>query len=112
MAFLPWETCWSPPQEERKIFQQIAIASTRKFSGRPWFSASLRFQNPANCVQITLGPTVAKFEGSPTACVPSLFVSNVMSSPPKVDELRRAVMHANLDLVRITELWLKRHIHD
>ena len=29
-----------------------------------------------------------------------------------MDELRRPVMHANLDLVCITELWLKRHIHD
>ena len=44
--------------------------------------------------------------------VPSLFVSNVMSLPPKGDELRHAVMYATLDLVCITESWLKRHIHD
>ncbi|KAK2558034.1 hypothetical protein P5673_019602 [Acropora cervicornis] len=112
IVLLPWETCESPRQKERKILQQIVIASTRKFSGRPWFSASLRCHNPANCVQITSGPTFAKRKGSPTACVPSLFVSNVLSLAPKVDELRRAVMHANLDLVRITELWLTRHIHD
>ena len=112
MAFLPWETCGSPRQKERKIFQQIAIASTRKVSSRPWFSASLHSHNPANCIQITSGPTVAKRKGSTTAYVPSLFVSNAMSLPPKGDELRHAVMYATLDLVCITELWLKRHIHD
>ena len=92
--------------------KQIAIVSTLKVSGLPWFSAPLRCLNPANCIQITPAPTDAKGKVSPTAYVPSLFVSNVMSLASKVDELRHVVKYANLDLVCITESWLKSHIHD
>ena len=90
-------------ERERVSIQQIALVSTRKVSGRPWFSAPLRCLNPANCIQITPAPTDAKGKVSPTAYVPSLFVSNIMSLAPKVDELRHVVKYANLDLVCITE---------
>ena len=60
----------------------------------------------------TPASTDEKRKGSPTAYVPSLFVSNVMSLAPKVDELRHVAKYANLDLVCITESWLKSHIHD
>ena len=108
-------------ERERVSIKQIAIVSTRKV-GRPWFSAPLRSVtlryaplrclNPANCIQITPAPTDAKRKVSLTAYVPSLFVSNFMSLASKVDELRQVVKYANLDLVRITESWLKSHIHD
>ena len=75
-------------------------------------TAILGFQlRYAAITQITAASTVAKSKGSPTAYVPSLFVSNVMSLAPKVDELRQGVKYANLDLVCITESWLKSHIH-
>ena len=99
-------------ERERVSIKQIAIVSTQKVSGRPWFSALLRCHNPANCIQITPAPTDAKRKVSPTAYVPSLFVSNVMSLASKVDELRHVVKYANVDLVCITESWLKSHIHD
>ena len=99
-------------ERERVSIKQIAIVSTLKVSGLPWFSAPLRCLNPANCIQITPAPTDVKGKVSPTAYVPSLFVSNVMSLASKVDELRHVVKYANLDLVCITESWLKSHIHD
>lgn len=86
-------------ERERVSIKQIVCASTRRLSGRPWFSAPLRRHNLANCIPITPAPISAKRKGSPTAYVPSLFVSNVMSLAPKVDELRHIVDYANLDLV-------------
>ena len=83
-------------ERERVSIKQIAIISTWKVSGRPWFSAPLRCHNPLNCIQITPAPTDAKRMGSPTAYVPSLFVSNVMSLAPKVDELRHAPWEQSL----------------
>ena len=99
-------------ERERVSFKQIASASTRRVSGRPWFSAPLLCRNHANCIPITQAPAYAKTKSSPTAYVPSLFVSNVMSLAPKVDELRHGVKYANLNLVCISESWLKSHIHD
>ena len=88
--------------------KQIAVVSTRKVSGCPWFSAPLHCYNPANCKQITPVSTDEKRKSSPTAHVPSLFVSNVMSLVPKLDELRHLVRYANFHLVNvcITESWL------
>ena len=99
-------------EREKVSIKQIASASTRRVSGRPWFSAPLRCHNHANCIPITPAPAYAKKKGSPTAYVPSLFVSNVMSLAPKVDELRHVVKYANLNFVCISESWLKSHIHD
>ena len=85
-------------ERERFSLKQIAVVSARKVSGRPWFSGPLRCHNPANCIPITPARTDGKRKGSPTAYVPSLFVLNVMSLAPKVDELRHVVKYANLDL--------------
>ena len=88
--------------------KQIAVVSTRKVSGCPWFSAPFHCYNPANCKQITPASTDEKRKSSLTAYVPSLFVSNVMSLVPKLDELRHLVRYANFHLVNvcITESWL------
>ena len=104
-------------ERERVSMKQIAVVSTRKVSGCPWFSdpshcpelielieliLTLHCHNPANCIQITPASTNEKRNSSPTAYVPSLFVSNVVSLAPKVDELRHLVKYANLDLVCTT----------
>ena len=99
-------------ERERVSMKQIAVVSTRKVSGCPWFSALLHFHKAANCIPITPASTDEKRKSSPKAYVPSLFVANVMSLAPKVDELRHLVKYANLDLVCITESGLKSHIHD
>ena len=44
--------------------------------------------------------------------VPSLFLSNVVSLAPKIDEVSHVVQNANYDLVCITESWLRQHIPD
>ena len=44
--------------------------------------------------------------------VPSLMLSNVMSLAPKIDELRVSIANSNVDVVCITETWLKGHIED
>ena len=75
-------------ERERVSMKQIAVVSTRKVSGCPWFSAPLHCHNPASCIRITPASTDEKRKSSPTAYVPSLFVSNVMSLASKVDELR------------------------
>lgn len=54
----------------------------------------------------------AQIEGSLSAFVPSLFLSNVMSLAPTIDEIRHVASYANLDYICITQTWLKRHIHD
>ena len=89
-------------ERERVSIKEIAVVSTRKVSGCHWFSAPLHCHNPANCIQITPASTNEKRNSSPTAYVPSLFVSNVVSLAPKVDELRHLVKDANLDLVCTT----------
>ena len=61
-----------------------------------------------NC-PITVTPR-DKPSGSSSLFVPSLLLSNVMSLAPKIDEIREVVHNANLDLVCITESWLKDHI--
>ena len=99
-------------ERERVSMKQIAVVSARKVSGCPWFSAPLHCHNPAYCIQITPASTDEKRNSPRTAYVPSLFVWNVMSLAPKVDELRHLLKYANLDLVCITESWLKSHIHD
>ena len=45
-------------------------------------------------------------EGQSKQFVPSLFLSNVISLSPKMDELSHVVQNANYDLVCKTETWL------
>ncbi len=50
--------------------------------------------------------------GSLNVFVPSLLLSNVMSSAPKIDEVRSVAAEVNLDIICIVESWLQTHIHD
>ena len=78
---------------------------------KPSWRVSQQAHNSLNCVRIT--PTsISTRKGSPSAYVPSLYLSNVMSLAPKIDESRHVVQYANLDCVCITESWLRSHIHD
>lgn len=61
--------------------------------------------------------TVAKLhrhqtEHIPKENVPSLFLSNVMSLTPKIDELRVILESSLIDIAFITETWLKNTIDD
>ena len=47
-------------ERERVSMKQIAVVSTRKVSGCPWFSAPLHCHNPANCIRITPASTDEK----------------------------------------------------
>lgn len=88
-------------EREGVSIKQIAIVLTRKVNN---------CHNLANCITlITQASTEEKRKGLPTAYVPSLFVLNVMFLASKVDELHHV---ANLDVICITVLWLKSHIHD
>ena len=73
-----------------------------------------RCHNPANCIQIATNPRTTKpaVEGQSKLIVPSMFLSNAMSLPPKIDEVSHVVQNANFDLVCITETWLQQHILD
>ena len=70
-----------------------------------------RSHNPSNCVCITPSQpsTSARRDNN---FVLSLFLSNVMSLAPKIDELAHVVLNANFDLVCITKTWLQKHIPD
>ena len=70
-----------------------------------------RSHNPSNCVCITPSQpnTSARRDKN---FVLSLFLSNVMSLAPKIDELAHVVLNANFDLVCITKTWLQKHIPD
>ena len=46
------------------------------------------------------------------AKVPNLMVTNAMSLAPKIDEVREFVHRKEVDLVFITETWLKEHVDD
>ena len=62
--------------------------------------------------QTTVSKTsIAKPAASPQF-VPSLFLSNVMSLAPKIDEVNSVVINANVDVVCITETWLQSHNPD
>lgn len=72
---------------------------------------SQQAHNSLNCFSIT--PTsISTRKGSPSAYVLSLYLSNVMSLAPKIDEICHVVQYANLDCVCITESWLRSHIHN
>ena len=65
----------------------------------------------SNCMAIKLTPS-QKQQGSSSAFVPSLYLSNVMLLAPNIDEIRHLANYANVDCICITETWLKCHIHD
>ena len=44
--------------------------------------------------------------------VPSVFLIDVMSLDPKINELPHVVLNANSDLVSITKTWLQKHTPD
>ena len=74
---------------------------------------NLRGHNPSNCISISTKPqftSVSDWQGR--NFVPSLFLSNVMSLAPKIDEVSHVVQNANYDLVCNTESWLRQHISD
>ena len=69
-----------------------------------------RHRNIANCV--TICPSQQNQQGARKVYVPSVFLSNVMSLAPKMDEVSDVITNANLDIACITETWLRDHIHD
>lgn len=74
---------------------------------------SFRRHNPMNCISINTKPHIIRvLKGQGKHFVPSLFLSNVMSLSPKIDEVSHVVQNANFDLVCITESWLQEHIPD
>ena len=78
---------------------------------KPSWRVSQQAHNSLNCVRIT--PTlISTRKGSPSAYVPLLYLSNVMSLAPKIDEICHIVQYGNLDCVCITESLLRSHIHD
>ena len=72
----------------------------------------LKSHNPENCVHITPSCLNNTRKGSEAAFVPGLLLSNVMSLASKNDEVRHFVDYANVDLVCLTETWLREHIQD
>jgi hypothetical protein len=42
----------------------------------------------------------------------ALMISNVMSLVPKIDELREVIHNSDVEIVCITETWLRDHIDD
>ncbi|KAK2555929.1 hypothetical protein P5673_022205 [Acropora cervicornis] len=78
---------------------------------KPSWRVFQQAHNTSNCVCIT--PTsISARKGFPSAYVPSLYLSNVKSLAPKIEEVRHVAQYANLDCVCITESWLRSHIND
>lgn len=71
-----------------------------------------RSRNPSNCINIKMTNPANKTHGSLKTYVPSLFLWNVMSLAPKIDELHCIANHGDLDCICITESWLQSHIHN
>ncbi|XP_028516134.1 uncharacterized protein LOC114575459, partial [Exaiptasia diaphana] len=71
-----------------------------------------RSRNLLNCVFVPVtAPNITSLsDNQQRVFVPSLLLSNVMSLSPKIDEVRDVVLHADFDLVCITETWLRDHI--
>jgi len=102
--------------QERNNFRRFKISTIQQqrvgngLDKSSW-RVSQKAQNSSNCVRITPTP-ISTRKGSPSTYVPSLYLSNVMSLAPKIDEIRHVVQYANLYCVCITESWLQSHIHD
>ena len=56
--------------------------------------------------------TTAPTRRQERAKVPNVMVSNIMSLVPKIDEVREFVLRKEVDLVFITETWLKECVSD
>ena len=70
-----------------------------------------RPRNPSNCVCITPSqPNISVPQDK--HFVPSVFLTDVMSLDPKINELPHVVLNANSDLVSITKTWLQKHTPD
>ena len=62
-------------------------------------------RNLDNCIRVsTINPV--KMDASSSVFVPSALLSNIMSLPPKFDEVREVITDANYDLAFLTETWL------
>ena len=102
--------------QERSKFRRFKISTIRQRGvgdglDKPSWRVFHRAHNSSNCIRI-IPTSISARKGSPFAYVPSLYLSNVMSLAPKIDEIRHVVQYANLDCVCITESWLQSHIHD
>ncbi|XP_068749281.1 uncharacterized protein [Montipora capricornis] len=101
--------------QERSKFRRFKISTIQQRGvgyglDKPSWRVFQLAHNTSNCVCIT--PTsISARKGSPSAYVPSLYLSNVMSLAPKIDEVCHVSQYANLDCVCITESWLRSHIH-
>ena len=102
--------------QERSKFRRFKISTIQQRGvgyglDKPSWRVLQQAHNKLNCVCIT--PTsISARKGSLSAYVPSLYLSNVMSLAPKIDDVRHVAQYANLDCVCITESWLRSHIHD
>ena len=72
----------------------------------------LKSHNLENCVHITPSCLNNTRKGSETTFVPGLPPFNVMSLAPMIDEVRHFLDYPNVDLICLTETWLREHIHD
>ena len=86
----------------------IEVIQRRAFDQNVTLQRRKRTSDLANCIKIRVESTV-KRKGSPSAFVPSLYLSNVMSLAPKIDEIRHYANEVKVDLICITETWLKNH---
>ena len=89
----------------------IEVIQRRAFDQNVTLQRRKRTCDLTNCIKIKVEST-AKRKDFPSAFVPSLYLSNVMSLAPKIDEIRLHTSEAKVDLICITETWLKNHIHD
>ena len=78
----------------------------------PQISRLSKTHNPTNCVYINPLHTTQSTNSLGKTFVPGVLLSNVMSLAPKIDEVRHCVTHANVDVVCLTETWLREHIHN
>jgi hypothetical protein len=63
-------------------------------------------RGPRGLVKIALNPS------QPDSRIPTIFVSNIRSIAPKIDELECVVNQNDSDIVCITETWLSDEIPD
>ena len=89
--------------QERNKLRRLKISTIQQRGvgnglGKLSWRVSQQAHNPSNCVRLT-STSISTRKGSPSAYVPSLYLSNVMSLAPKIDEIRYVAQHANLDCV-------------
>ena len=100
-------------REANQRYEILQVQSRRPFNRKIQFEVFHRRHNPASCVCISPNASVSlRSERQDKQFVPSLFLSNVMSLAPKIDEVCHVIQNADFDLVCITETWLQNHILD